>query len=188
MVEERRTPTLTDTELDGVLADVFTSDPSPDFVARVRGRLANEEIAVTRPFSFLAAAAVLAAAAIVFVVVMLERRPEIEQPSVRVAAPGRSAAVGMAAPVHRAVAPADRRSARKVRNRPNTEPTIGASDDVLIPAAEQQALRRLLERPPTAVLRFAQPEGDAPIVVAAIDIPPLNIDPLSQEAEEGGHQ
>ena len=60
MVEERRTPTLTDTELDGVLADVFTSNPSPDFVARVRGRLANEEIAVTRPFSFLAAAAVLA--------------------------------------------------------------------------------------------------------------------------------
>ena len=188
MVEERRTPTLTDSELDGVLADVFTSDPSPDFVARVRGRLANEEIAVTRPFSFLAAAAVLAAAAIVFVVVMLERRPEIEQPSVRVAAPGRSAAVGMAAPVHRAVAPADRRSARQVRNRPNAEPTIAASDDVLIPAAEQQALRRLLERPPTAVLRFAQSDRDEPIAVAAIAIPPLTIDPLSPELEEGGHQ
>ena len=76
--------------------------------------------------------------------------------SVRVAAPGRSTAVGMAAPVHRAVAPADRRTARPVRNRPNAEPTIAASDDVLIPAAEQQALRRLLERPPTTVLRFAQ--------------------------------
>ncbi len=185
MVEERRTPTLTDTELDGVLADVFTSNPSPDFVARVRGQLANEEIAVTRPFPFLAAAAVLAAAAIVFVVVMLERRPEIEQPSVRVAAPGRSAAVGMAAPIH--VAPTDRRSARPIRKRPNAERTIAASDEVLIPAAEQQALRRLLERPPTTVLRFAQSDRHEPVAVAAIAIAPLTIDPLSPEPEEGEH-
>jgi hypothetical protein len=58
--------------------------------------------------------------------------------------------------------------------------------DVLIPAAEQQALRRLLERPPTAVLRFA-PSAE-PITVAAIAIPPLAIDPLLPEGEEGGHQ
>jgi hypothetical protein len=60
--------------------------------------------------------------------------------------------------------------------------------DVLIPAAEQRALRRLFERPPTAVLRFPSPDGDKPVVVAAIAVPPLEIDPLSNEIEEGGHQ
>jgi hypothetical protein len=58
--------------------------------------------------------------------------------------------------------------------------------DVLIPVAEQQALRRLFERPPTAVLRFAQ-QVDAR-EVAGITIPPLNIDPLSPQIEDGGHQ
>jgi hypothetical protein len=197
MVEERRAHALTDSELDAALAKAFTVEPSPDFAARVRRRLANEEIAVTRPFPFLAATAVLAAAAIVFVVVMLERRPETEQPRVRVAgmndrdhneAPGRTAVVGMAAGVQRALAPVDRHSARPVRNRPNAERRTSESDDVLIPAGEQQALRRLLERPPTAVLRFAQPGSDEPIAVAAIAIPPLDIDPLSHQIEEGGHQ
>ena len=132
------------------------SNPSPDFFARVRGRLADEEIAVTRPFPFLAAAAVLAAAAIVFVVVMLERRPEIEQPRVRVAAPGRSSApLGWRPRSHRAVPVA--RSALCATG-PQTGRMQGrrsrASDDVLIPAAEQQALRRLLERPPDCGAAF----------------------------------
>jgi hypothetical protein len=60
------------------------------------------------------------------------------------------------------------------------------SPSVLIPVAEQRALRRLLERPPTAVLRFAP--SVEPTAVAAIAIPPLTIDPLSPQVEEGGHQ
>jgi len=60
--------------------------------------------------------------------------------------------------------------------------------DVLILAAEQQALRRLFERPPSSVLNLSAILPDEPMEVAAIVIPPLDIKPLVPELEEGGHQ
>ena len=73
MVEERSL--MTDAELDAALAEAFAAGPSPDFVMRVRERLATEDPDGRRSLPIVAATVTLAAAAMVFVIVMLERRP-----------------------------------------------------------------------------------------------------------------
>jgi len=190
MVEEQP---LTDAELDAALTEAFADEPTPAFAARVRERLAGEQIAGSRPSGFVAVTLTLATAAIVSTAVMLERRPADERLPVRVAAASardnaihpRDAPV-VAAPAatqreHKAAShSATSRLPRRTPELAHEEPS-----DVLIPSAEQQALRRLLERPPTAVLRFAP---SVETTVAAIGIPPLTIVPLLPEAEEGGHQ
>jgi hypothetical protein len=189
MVRERP---LTDFELDAALNEALIVDPSPDFLARVREKLAGEEISGSRPFPFVLATVTLVAAAMVFAIVMLERQI-VEQPRVPVAAAIVPSKAITASDAPAAVA-ASAQPAHETSRRPETSrrlqriqvPVQEEPGDVLIPAAEQQALRRLLERPPTAVLRFA-PSVD-PTAVAAIAIPPLSIDPLSPQGEEGGHQ
>jgi hypothetical protein len=192
MVEKRP---LTDSELDAALAEAFAAEPTPAFAARLRARIAEEGLSAARPFPYLAATAALGVAVIAFVVViMIEWRPVVE-PRIRVVAtsePDRRAAPGVvptvtAPPVQRAGVPAGR-SWRAPRRWDRDDFQKVRSADVLIPAGEQQALRRLLDRPPTAVLRLAASDASEPVVVGAIVIPPLEIDPLSHEAEEGGHQ
>ena len=190
MVEEQP---LTDAELDAALTEAFADEPSPYFAARVRERLAGEQIAGSRPSGFAAVTVTLATAAIVSTAVMLERQPADQRVPARVAAastrdnpiPPRDAPV-VAAPAathrgHKAAShPATSRLPQRTDELAHEEPS-----GVLIPPTEQQALRRLLERPPTAVLRFAP---SVETTVAAIDIPPLTIDPLLPVVEEGGHQ
>jgi hypothetical protein len=192
MVEKRP---LTDSELDAALTEAFAVGPSPDFVARLCERLASEEISGRRRFPFVAALVTLAAAAIVFVVVMLDRRPALEQTPTRVAATSEprtstaasdTTAAGSPAVAERMSRAALHRAAKSRQVQPIAEEMRDERDHVLIPAGEQQALRRLFERPPTAVVRFT-PSVD-PTDVAAIAIPPLRIDPLSPVVEEGGHQ
>lgn len=189
MAEER---SLTDAELDAALADAFAVAPSGDFVARVRTRLAGEETPARRLLPIFAVTVTLAAVAIVVVVAMLGQRPEVALPRVReVSAEGRAvtpgaAVVGIALPDRRAVAKARSPAEQPLPARLIERRAASGETEVLISAAEQQALRRLLERPPTAVLRFA-PTAE-PTDVAAIAIAPLNIDPLSPQVEEGGHQ
>ena len=186
MVEERP---LTDAELDTALTEAFAVDPSPGFVARVRGQIADQKRPVAGVACLVAAAALGAAALIV--TLTIERRPvgESRSPasaamsSRRPGAPAATPAVRQAPQSsHSAARPArsnqPNRSRDKFQNLPST--------DVLIPVAEQRALQRLLERPPTSVLRFAPSVEPTP--VAAIAIPPLTIDPLLPEVDEGGHQ
>jgi hypothetical protein len=178
MVEERP---LSDADLDAALTEAFAVDPAPDFVARVRRRVA-EEPRVHRRLQLFGVAASVAAGAIVFVTMTLEHKPVAEQPPTRkvtAAAPAR--ALPPAPPVA-AIAATDRRN--RGRDKLQKLPT----SEVLIPAAEQQALRRLLERPPKAVLRFPAAVVEEPAEVAGIVIPPLEIDPLSTLVEEGGRQ
>ena len=60
MVEERSL--MTDAELDAALAEAFAAGPSPDFVTRVRERLATEDPDGRRPLPIVAATVTLAAA------------------------------------------------------------------------------------------------------------------------------
>ena len=187
MVEER---SLSDAELDAALSEVFAIDTSAEFVARVRRRVADEPSTDRRARLFALAAAVCAVAT-VFVVIM-SKRTVVEPGAVRTATavdrthPTLPDASAVAAVSDRPAARARRASARELRAKPVERRMLPDTPDVLIPVAEQQALRRLFERTPTAVLRFAQ-EVDA-IDVAGITIPPLNIDPLSPQIEDGGHQ
>jgi hypothetical protein len=184
MVEER---SLTDAELDAALAEALAEGPSSDFVARVRERLATEDLAGRPSLPFVAAVVTLTITAIVFAIV-LERRPTPVQTSVRTAgtADSETGTPATLAATPERIAKAAQRSAKPRLERPVRQEPQNGRDQVLIPSDEQQALRRLLERPPSAVLGFA-PKVDA-TDVAAIAIPPLSIDPLSSEVEEGGHQ
>ena len=179
----------TDAELDAALAEAFASDPSPDFVARVRERLATEDPDGPRSLPIVAVTVTLAAVAMVFVIVMLERRPTPAQTSAQGAVVSDSGS-HTTTPLPMTTAPTSkafqRQSATSRPVRLIRQETPGARNEVLIPVGEQQALRRLLERPPTAMVRLATP--DDPMEVAAIAIPPLRIDPLSSEVEEGGQQ
>jgi hypothetical protein len=176
MVEERL---LSDAELDAALHEAFAVDPSPEFVARLRRRVADEPSG-RRHVRLFAVAAVISAVAIVFVAVMFERAPVDEQRPARVAAAvDRTIATPPDAPV---VAAAPRLRATRVERRANP-----VALEVLIPTGEQHALRRLLERPPTGVLQFSADRGDA-VVVSEITVPLLNIDPLWHDTEEGGQQ
>jgi hypothetical protein len=189
MVEQRP---LSDAELDAALSEAFAVDPSPEFVARVRRRVA-EDSSGGRHVPLFAVAAVISAA-IVFVAVMFERTPVDERRPTRVAAavnrtratPPDAPVVG-AAPRRPVAVRTDRDTARRLRATRVERRTNPETPDVLIPAVEQHALRRLLERPPTGVLQFSADRGDA-VVVSEITVPRLNIDPLWHDTEEGGHQ
>ena len=187
MVEERSL--MTDAELDAALAEAFAAGPSPDFVTRVRERLATEDPDGPRSLPIVAATVTLAAVAMVFVIVMLERRPTPAQTSAQGAVVSDSGS-HTTTPLPVTTAPTfkafQRQSAKSRPVRLIRQETPGARNEVLIPVSEQQALRRLLERPPTTMVRLATP--DDPMEVAAIAIPPLRIDPLSSEVEEGGQQ
>jgi len=186
MAEERP---LSDIELDAALREALAVETSPDFIVRVRRRVADEP-AAGAPARLFAIAAPIAVAGIVSVVVLLHRTAVPEQSTARMTtATERSRATLPAPPVvaavraHRVVAVPTRH-----RNRGRDDFHKMPSGDVLIPAAEQQALRRLFERPPAAVLNLAARRSDDPMEVAAIVIPPLRINPLLPESEEGGHQ
>jgi hypothetical protein len=197
MVEERRRRELTDAELDAALMDAVNARPSPGFITRVREQLADEAMSVARPFPFVAATVALAVAAVVLVIVMLERRPVAEQPRVLVAlanSPNRAVEPSAAPSASQSTRPqrafegTGSRPTRSQGRPPAARRRQSPSSDVLIPIAEQLALRRLFSRPPGAVLRLAPSAGDDPVAVSAIAIPPLTIDPLLQPVDEGGHQ
>lgn len=187
MVEERSL--ITDAELDAALAEALAAGPSPDFVKRVRERLATEDPPGRRSLPFVAATVTLAAAAMVFVIVMLDRQPTPlptpVQGAVRSDA-GNSTTSRLPVATARASNAFQRQSATLRPVRLIRQETPGGRNEVLIPVGEQQALRRLLERPPTAMVRLATPVD--PMEVAEIAIPPLRVDPLSSEVEEGGQQ
>jgi hypothetical protein len=189
MVEER---SLSDAELDAALSEAFAVDPSPDFVVRIRRRVANEPSA-DRHVRFFTVAATVCAVTAVFAVLTLERTPVVEQRPVPVAKTNdRVAATPPDAPVvavrnQPAAAPARRQAGSRLRATPAERRTAPEAPDVLIPASEQQALRRLFKRPPIEVLQFAPDKGDA-VVVSEITVPLINIDPLSHDVQEGGHQ
>jgi hypothetical protein len=188
MVEER---SLSDAELDAALSEAFAVDPSPEFIARLRRRVADEP-STDRRLRLFALAAAVCAIATVFVVIMSKRTPVVEPGVVRTATtdarthPALPDASAVPVVSDRPAARARRASTRELRAKPVERRTLPDAPAVLIPVAEQQALRKLFERPPTAVLRFAQ-EVDA-MDVAGITIPALNIDPLSPQIEDGGHQ
>ncbi len=178
---------MTDAELDAALEEALAAGPSPGFLTRVRESLTSENPPRRRSFPFVAATVTLAAAAMVLV--MLDRRPFPMQTPARSALKSDSgSSTTSPLPVTTARAPSafQRQSAKSRAVRLIRQETHDERIEVLIPVGEQQALRRLLERPPTALVRLATPVD--PMEVAEIAIPPLRVEPLTSEVEEGGQQ
>ena len=186
MAEER---SLSDVELDAALREAFAIEPSPDFVVRVRRRVADGSTADIS-FRLCAIAAAIAVAGIVLVGLLPQRTTVVEPSPVRMASANeRSRGVPPAPPVTAVVS--DRRTVvapARHRNRGRDEFHKMPTGDVLISSAEQQALRQLFERPPSSALNLSASLPGEPMEVAAIVIPPLHIKPLVPEPEEGGHQ
>jgi hypothetical protein len=154
---DRPTDKLIDSAIDVEIERLLAVEPSPDFLARVRMRLADEPVRAERHFRsvFLTTAAI---AAIIVIVVGLSRfnqtsidrlpRPEqsfSQAPSPRV--PSRPQAENPAAV---AIPTSKRTRPASVRRRPaaitsTTSLDSPAEPEVLVSVAEAQALRRFLE-------------------------------------------
>jgi hypothetical protein len=191
--------------IDQDIRQALNVDPSPEFLARVRARVAREPApsAWRWPRSF-AAAAALAAAAVVAVTLSepwkSERAQSPEAPSsLRSAnapsvAPSRQPASAAMPPIgKRAIAKSQRRVFDEHAGASGSSPTV-AEAEVLIDPAEQRALQRLIAgvRDGRIDLSAAQSATEpAPPQLAPLTdivITPINIEPLAPSSgAEGVH-
>jgi hypothetical protein len=163
--------------LERQIAEAVNVDPSPEFVARVRARVAAEDTPVVRwrMSPFLVAGATVAVIMITVWVTRIDRAPVQTPPVAGVDIP-------LAAPVHvanRTTAPPLVRTAHS-RPQPLAQLII-ASDDI-------RGLRRLsdLLRNGTVALPFDDVRSSPvkEIAVAPIDIAPLTVASIGQQGDE----
>jgi hypothetical protein len=147
MRRERFRDPWADAELDGEIRALLTVDPSPQFHASVRIRIANEPAAINRRrLRWLGAAAMAAAAAVTAFMVVAPSRsaPAIStltaRSSVHLALPESPRARRLASDVVSSdiVSPARRTSVRRPRDAPPSEP------EILLAPDETRALRALI--------------------------------------------
>ena len=182
-MDEHRDP-LSGATLDRELRRVLTVDPSPDFTARVRMRVASETMTSpwwALPWQSGAAIAAVAVAAALVIVIGARPQPDVRATPQQVlnTAPSPATSVeseAAAAPPH--PAPAHPAPAHR-------------APEVLVPPGEEQAIRMFAasvwtdQRPaPDATIAA----GDEPLQIAPVDITPLDIEPLPQVAALEGER
>lgn len=187
---------LTDRALQRELERALAVDPSPEFAARVRIRVANAPMAKawwSLRWQYVAAAAcVCAAVAVVLVMGARPRRTDV--PAVVAAAPAHTAVA--AGTSHResptAIAEAPRVDVVSAVRR-TTRSAVKSGDDlpeVIVPPGGEQAIRMFAaaawaRRVPVAA---AATTAEDPLQIAPVDIPPLDIEPLPQMAALEGER
>lgn len=211
MDAERSGRAMTGAPIDREIQAALAVDPSPEFLARVRTRIAAEPPGLTTwvPWTLVAAAVM---AAIVAGVVVMSRPQEktggtataqgdirltpevpIEQPR------GIERSRASAESTHRPVESPDaqrRSSTRRLRSAPARSETrlvgtMPAEPDILVDPREARAMRLLISATRdgsldlSAALRAATPTVMALPPIATIVIAPLSIDPLTPSGEEG---
>ena len=189
MDAERSGGAMTDTAIDREVQAALAVDPSPEFLARVRTRIATEPAGDASWLSWKVVAAGALAVAILMAVVV--SRPEGTPTAVSQASRAedvRLAPPAAVEPPRRAETPeartrAWRAEAPEARRRPEPE--------ILLDPAETRALRRLIAGTRdgsldlSASLRAATPTAMDLPPIDAIVIAPLTIDPLTPSGEEG---
>jgi hypothetical protein len=192
--------------IDGEIRATLAVDPSPEFVARVRTRIASEPPRATSSLSwkFFAAAALAAAIAIVVVsrpegkptpVTQARRAEDIQlAPPAAIEQPGHAAAAFPVVSGPSTSSGPSRAASRDGFGRPRAS-AISAEPEILLDPAETRALRRLIAGTRAGTLDLsASLQATAP---TAMDLPPLieitipviTIDPItSQAGEEGARQ
>jgi hypothetical protein len=199
MVDKRSGDPLTESGIDRELRTALTVEPSPEFMARVRSRVAHEAMAnglLWRPIPV-----VLAIATVILICLGIARLADLRAPTVARepvrAAPERAAAAAVEPPARRTVVRTRRllEESRRAKRGPSTIAVNiadrAAEPPVLVPAAEQKALHRLFTRSRGSALRLtymSEPEFEV-TDARGLEIPPITIDPLVPEAPaEGVHQ
>jgi hypothetical protein len=204
-MDGRQPRTLSDEELDHELAAAIDVAPSPEFLARVRTRIAEEPMPQGRrlmPWPTWASAAAVAAIAIPIVVTSLMDRAERpiapQQPAAAVpqedavpqeyvaAGPGKDVAADVQ--VRQATGPGkDVAAGLQARNAPSSADVSSDLDtppfaEVLVPIERRLAFERLVDavergRAPAFVAVAADPEN--PFGIEPLDIEPLTLTDLA---------
>jgi hypothetical protein len=164
--------------LDRQLADAVNVDPSPEFVARVRGRVAHEASPVRTRWWPMAAAACLAAA--IIAVALPKHRVDLavpERPTLTASAP--RVAQPSSAPFTTATVVKGRRRAK--------------SPEVIVAAEDRRGLQALVDlvREGRVTVIFPEKSPDVePLEVKAIVVSPIDIAPLAiaSNTEQGDEQ
>jgi hypothetical protein len=189
MDAERSGGAMTDTAIDREIQAALTVDPSPEFLARVRTRIATEPAQATPWLSWKFVAAGAFAAAIATAVVV--SRPEGTPTPVRQA----SGAEDVRLPPPAAIEQPRRAETAKARTRAwragAPEARRRPEPEILLDPAETRALRRLIAGTRdgsldlSASLQATTPTAMDLPPIDAIVIAPLTIDPLTPSGEEG---
>ena len=206
MDAERSGGAMTDTAIDREVQAALAVDPSPEFLARVRTRIATEPAGDASWLSWKVVAAGALAVAILMAVVV--SRPEgtptaVSQasraedvrlpPSAAVEPPRRAETPEARTRAWRADQPPPRlrRSAEASAKAEAPEARRRPEPEILLDPAETRALRRLIAGTRdgsldlSAALRAATPTAMDLPPIDAIVIAPLTIDPLTPSGEEG---
>jgi hypothetical protein len=172
------------TALDRQIQEALAVDPSPEFQARVRIRLADEAPGYGAGTGWLLSAVTGVAVAVVLAV-FISSPDEVSPRPDSVVAPG---AAGSVTSVEPASPPAiqqptaERARVRRVTRRTATETT----QRVLVPPAEREAFRRFLQAVTEHPLIYAvvpDAREDAPLSVPEITIEPILIEPIDAAGE-----
>jgi len=202
---------LNDAALDRELERAFAVDPSPEFVTRVRGRIADEAPRAwtwNRPWSF--AGGPIVAIAVILIAIQLWDRREVPATvpllAARTVAPvtgrliDRASAVAIAASQPVDVVPLPVRRLRESPAEPDRRAVqaIAVAQDpaaeVLLDPRETTALRALIAGVRSGrvnldpVVRASVPTAMDLPPVDAIVIPPITIEPLAPAGAEGVRQ
>jgi hypothetical protein len=173
---------LTETALDREIAEALAVDPSPEFVARIRQRVAGQPAPVAWPVSWTVYAGALAAAAAV-VLLVLSRGPQpamVPLGARAIPAAGRSPDVASALS-RTTPRGASRSGSPRLPSASKEEPK--ADPEVIVDVREANALRALIagaseERVDATPLVALLAEMAAPLQLSEIVFSPITIEPL----------
>ena len=171
--------------LDRELADAVNVDPSPEFVARVRARVATERVSARpRLWPVVAAAALAATVAIAFYVQRLDRHALDGLGAVAIVPPA------ISAPAPASVKSVERHTMVGARRRTRSAPRV---PEVIVASDELRGWRQLanLVRSGDVELRFDDKQKPVieslslkEIVVKPIDIEPLAVASNPEQGDE----
>ena len=200
MDAERLGRTMTDTAIDREIQAALSVEPSPEFVARVRTRIATEPEAAAPWLSWklVATGAVAALIVIAFVMRLGEQsfnaRPELSA-SPLILSSSKDVPLARDRPVVSLIlSPSKDEQSAPAASRARVAAAAPREPEVLIDPAETRALRRLIAGTRdgsldlSAALRATTPTAMDLPPIDALAIAPLTIDPLTPSGEEGVRQ
>jgi len=173
--------------IDGEIRRALTVDPSPDFLARVRTRIAEEPVLGSRRLSWVVVAPAVFAVALVAIVAIVQRTPARSKAPAVLTARSSIGAVGTMPAVESVYARHARDAGTRFEQLAPTPEGRRREPEVLIAADEAKALRQLILGVREGRIDLARVLEATPITAVEpapldnIAIPPISITPLAGE-------
>lgn len=186
---ERTGPTAAnDAAFDREIESILAVEPSPEFLARVRARVAEEPVAVSWRLPWRVGLVAAAVGAIAVIVVWPYRDRQQQSPAPLTPVIERETPLVAAAPAASQVTPVE--ELRQPRRHPAPRPTKPASAEELVPVVAQEdarAFEALLAalRDRNVRLVFDDESTESALAASTLAIPPITIEPLPIDLEGG---